>query len=144
MACTLFHPDLQCSDSLGRKKTAICHPQTRFEFVIFNCNPEAIQTRLPAVEVNAVGKGFIEEQQVMSDKSEAMALRRFGGDSERSEFRGAYPILSLGLRLRPSLAIMESSVVGFRPRISAAPSFPRTRHPVCSSTFRTCSRSASV
>src|ERR1019366_8089295 len=44
----------------------------------------------------------------------------------------------------PSLTIMESSVVGFRLRISAAPFFPRTRHPVISSTSRTCPRSASM
>jgi hypothetical protein len=41
-------------------------------------------------------------------------------------------------RANPSLAIRVSRVVGFTPSRSAAPSVPRIRHPVLSSTLRMC------
>src|SRR5271156_4718512 len=65
-------------------------------------------------------------------------LREVGGGSEDNQSE------RLPLGMMPSLTIIESSVVGLRPRISAAPSFPRTRHPVISSTLRKCSRSVSL
>lgn len=78
---------------------------------------------------------------------------RFGGYSERSGERGrlrwrcrvtkdnpmhkpdSQPVSPIAFRLMRSLTIIDSSVVGFRPRISAAPAFPRIRHPVISSTL---------
>ena len=45
------------------------------------------------------------------------------------------PVSPIAFRLMRSLTIIDSSVVGFRPRISAAPAFPRIRHPVISSTL---------
>src|SRR5947207_15463623 len=47
-----------------------------------------------------------------------------------------------GLRI-PSFFIRASSVVGFRPRSTAAPPFPLTFQQVCSRAFRMCSRSRS-
>jgi hypothetical protein len=50
--------------------------------------------------------------------------------------------LGLGFRAMPSRAIRLSSVVGLRPRRSAAPPRPRTRQLVLSSTARICSTSS--
>lgn len=47
-------------------------------------------------------------------------------------------------RVRPSLAIRVSKVVGLIPSRSAAPPVPRIRHPAVSSTMRMWSRSTSV
>src|SRR5277367_2068960 len=65
-------------------------------------------------------------------------LREVGGRIEYHQSR------RLPLGAMPSLTIIESSVVGLIPRISAAPSFPRTRQPVISSMLRRCSRSVSL
>jgi hypothetical protein len=40
------------------------------------------------------------------------------------------------LRVIPSFFILDSSVVGFRPKVFAAPLGPLTRHPVSSNTLR--------
>ena len=66
---------------------------------------------------------------------EYSATTRATGDARPNapEYRRCYDILELlPPRSSPSLAILDSSVVGFTSRISAAPFLPRIRRPVLS------------
>src|SRR5271167_817289 len=74
----------------------------------------------------ACWKGGFPNQAVPTGRRD---LRVVGGKG------GRQPASPIDLRVMPSLTIMDSKVVGFRPRISAAPPFPRIRQPVMSSTL---------